>query len=382
MLRGLALFGVLVVNIGLFSGSDLALDAKVAYPAGWGGAWPASLRTALVESKAAALLAMLFGAGLVMQWEKASKRSDAVRFALRRAGALALLGIAHSFLLWNADILLDYALISLLVMPFLDVRPSRVLWAIPALLPVTALLVLPVVRLPFPEPDRVWATSLAHYGSGSWLEALRFRSWEMLHVMGPQRLANRIPILTPFFVLGVWFWKKGWFSEPARHRPALRRLFFVAFGLGLIANLLPQESLFQALGQIPFRPLRVLTKAICFIARPGLTLGYASGVLLLLESARWRPWLGIFAPLGRTTLTQYLLQSVVCTWIFNGYGLGLYGKVPINACIVGSIAFFALQVWSSRAWLARHRTGPVEWLWRRMAYGSGRVAPARVPRNI
>jgi len=234
VLRGLALFGVLVVNVMVFSGSDVALEAKVAYPVGWGGAWPGFLRTALVESKAAALLGMLFGAGLVMQWEKAPSRRAARRFALRRAGVLALLGIAHSFLLWNADILLDYALIGVLVIPFLNVRASRILWAIPALLPVTVLLALPVSKLPFPTPAEAWTTSLAHYGSGSWWEALRFRSWEMLHVMGPQRLANRLLLLTPFFILGVWFWKNGYFSEPARHLPALRRLFVVAFGLGLV----------------------------------------------------------------------------------------------------------------------------------------------------
>jgi uncharacterized protein len=62
------------------------------------------------------------------------------------------------------------------------------------------------------------------------------------------------------------------------------------------------------------------------------------------------------------------MQSVVCTLIFNGYGLGLYGIVPMNALIVGGVALFALQVASSQLWLTHFRTGPVEWLWRRMIY--------------
>jgi uncharacterized protein len=121
-----------------------------------------------------------------------------------------------------------------------------------------------------------------------------------------------------------------------------------------------------------FRPLRVLIKAVAFFARPALTIGYAAGILLLMLRPSGQRALSALAPLGRTTLSQYLLQSVVCTLIFNGYGLGLYGLVPMNLTILGGIAFYVVQVWASGVWLARFRTGPVEWLWRRLTY----VSPA------
>lgn len=372
VLRGLALFGVLLVNIGVFSGSDWALEAKLPYPMGWGGQVLAFLRSTLLESKAAALLGMLFGVGLAIQWENAAKKeSPYLPFALRRVSVLALLGIAHSFLLWNLDILLDYAVISLLVLPLLSVRASRILWAIPILMAVTMLIATPLLLLPdqASQPGWSYTVGLKYYGAGSWWEAFKFRSWEMVHVVGPMRLANRLPILTPFFVLGVYFWKKGFLSEPQKHLQALRVLFYLCFFLGLSSNLLPQEALHAGVAGMP-RPLRVFIKATCFFARPSLTVGYMAGVLLLLQRPGWRRFLGLFAPLGRSSLTQYLLQSVICTWIFNGYGLALYGKVPMNLSILGGVVFFALQVWSSRLWLAHFRMGPAEWLWRRMAYGA------------
>ena len=92
VLRGLALFGVLLVNIGAFGGSDWALEGKLPYPMGWGGDTLAFLRATLLESKAAALLGMLFGVGLTIQWENAMQKGRAyLPFALRRVGALALI---------------------------------------------------------------------------------------------------------------------------------------------------------------------------------------------------------------------------------------------------------------------------------------------------
>jgi uncharacterized protein len=78
-------------------------------------------------------------------------------------------------------------------------------------------------------------------------------------------------------------------------------------------------------------------------------------------------------------LTQYLLQSLVCTLVFNGYGLGLYGKTTVGAGLLGGVAFFALQVWSSRLWLARFPMGPAEWAWRRLSYGARPAAALAHP---
>ncbi|MFN8010801.1 MAG: DUF418 domain-containing protein [Holophagaceae bacterium] len=379
VLRGLSLLGVLLVNLDVFSGALWARDAKLPVALGWGGGVGEALVRILLEGKAAALLALLFGAGLAIQLEGAdAKGRPYLPFALRRVGALALLGLAHSLLLWNVDILLDYALISLLVLPFLRWRASRVLWAIPILLIVSitiALPFLPLLKRLEADPLGFYQQGLQHYGHGTWLEALRYRAWEFLHVLGPQRLTSRLPALLPFFILGVWFWKQGFLAHPEAHRRTLGVFATVCLILGLLANLLPAEALHAAVAGIP-QPWRAAIKLTAFFARPTLTVGYAAGILLLVRHPAWRRVLGWFAPLGRMALTQYLLQSVVCTLVFNGYGLGLYGKVSVSAMLLGGLAFFTLQAWSSRRWLDRFSLGPVEWAWRRLSYGA---RPAAAP---
>jgi uncharacterized protein len=372
VLRGLSLFGVLIVNLDVFSGAMWATEAKLPYPQGWGGATLSFLQQTLLEGKAASLLGMLFGVGLAIQLGEAERKGHAyLPFALRRIGALALLGLAHSVFLWNFDILLDYALISLMVLPFLRLSAARILWAIPVLLAVSVAIAVPLLpRLERIETQALWfyEMGLAHYGGGSWREALRFRTSELVEFVGPLRLTSRLPALLPFFILGVYAWKKGILAEPERHLRTLRTLCLVCLPLGLVFNLFPPHVLHPWVAEIPFQPLRVLIKATAFFARPAVILGYVAAVLLLLQRPWWHAQLGRLAPLGRLALSQYLLQSIVFTWVFNGYGFGLYGTVPVSLYIAGGIVFFGLQVWSSRLWIARFPVGPAEWLWRRMVY--------------
>jgi uncharacterized protein len=69
-------------------------------------------------------------------------------------------------------------------------------------------------------------------------------------------------------------------------------------------------------------------------------------------------------------LTHYLLQSLVCTLLFYGYGLGMFGQMPRAWQLAFALGLFALQVAISHAWLARLRFGPMEWLWRTITYGA------------
>jgi len=373
VIRGLALLGVLLINIDVFSGAFWAMEAGLKYPMGWGGQVLAWLRHVLVEDKAVSLFSILFGAGLMIQFDRSRGRNQPfTAFALRRMGVLAGLGLAHSFLLWNGDILIDYALLGLWMLPFLRFRPSRVLWTIPLLIVLSLLISVAVEPLLVGEPGQragwLYDQGLRHYGQGSWLEALKFRGWEMVHVLGPLRLQNRLFFCGIFFILGIYFWKRGFFARPEEHRRQLRRLFFICAPLGLAANLIPQDWFFGIMNRLPVRPVRVIIKMAFAMSGPALALAYMAGLLLLWRSPSWAKRLAFFAPLGRMALTQYLLQSVVCSLVFYGFGLGLYGRLPMNVCIMGAIAFFLGQAWLSRLWLRSYRMGPVEWLWRSISY--------------
>jgi uncharacterized protein len=123
-------------------------------------------------------------------------------------------------------------------------------------------------------------------------------------------------------------------------------------------------------------PAELLQGLAQTIGSPALTLTYVLAIGLALGRPAGRRLLAPLAPVGRMALSNYLFQSLVCTTIFYGYGLGLYGKVSPLAGVGIAVAVFAAQVPLSRAWLARFRFGPMEWLWRSATYGS--VQPLRL----
>jgi uncharacterized protein len=105
------------------------------------------------------------------------------------------------------------------------------------------------------------------------------------------------------------------------------------------------------------------------IGGPALMFVYLALLTRLLARPRWAQRLAPFGLAGRLALTHYLTQSVVCTLIFNGYGLGLFGQLSLSRSLLLVAVIFALQVVFSHLWLAHFRFGPFEWLWRSLTYG-------------
>lgn len=105
-------------------------------------------------------------------------------------------------------------------------------------------------------------------------------------------------------------------------------------------------------------------------------MAYASGLVLLAQDPRWHARLLPLAAVGRTALSNYLLQTLICTTIFYGYGLGLYGQIGPAVGIALTLVIFGLQVPLSNWWVKRFRFGPFEWLWRSLTYG--KLQPLRL----
>jgi uncharacterized protein len=99
-----------------------------------------------------------------------------------------------------------------------------------------------------------------------------------------------------------------------------------------------------------------------------MALGYLAWIVAGVGSVRWGPLLGHLAPAGRMALSNYLLQSLVCTAIFYGYGLGYFEQLPRAWQLPFVLGLFLGQVALSRAWLSVFRMGPMEWLWRTATY--------------
>jgi uncharacterized protein len=99
-----------------------------------------------------------------------------------------------------------------------------------------------------------------------------------------------------------------------------------------------------------------------------LGLAYLAALTLLLLDPAWQARLRPLVAPGRMALTNYLLQSVICTTIFYGYGLGWYNRIGPLAGVGLCLAIFMAQAVFSAWWLLQFRYGPAEWLWRSLTY--------------
>jgi uncharacterized protein len=170
------------------------------------------------------------------------------------------------------------------------------------------------------------------------------------------------------FLLGMWVWRAGIVQRLDEYKPVLKRVCAWCIPVGLIL------SVYVATVAAVLPPERVSLWGwfAGMLWLPGshiLAAGYVSGLALIFLNEDWRRYLLPFAAVGRTALTNYLLQSVLCTLFFCHYTTGLYGRIGPAMGLVPTVILFAAQVLASNWWLKRYRFGPMEWLWRGMTYG-------------
>ena len=346
VLRGVALLGVLAINVVTEFRVSIFEQFLAAKPA----AWPVdhaveTILTLAVEMKAFALFSLLFGAGLAIQFERLANSERRALLLVRRLVVLLAFGLIHLCLIWNGDILTEYALAGLIVLPFLF--GPRWLLAVAALASLglyLAMQAFPPAGL-FPSTAAITqhvADAARIYPTGSFLDVLAFRLREIPLIVPLHAFV--FPRTIGLFLIGAFAWRAG----VLRNAP-VRLLSIAAPCLGLGAVLILSGA--EALGTIL------------------LALGYGAGIIAIANLESGKSLLGWAAPLGRMAFTNYLAQSLIFGWIFYGYGLGLFGRLGVASALAIGIAVYIGQVFFSGWWLRRYRYGPVEWLWRTLMYG-------------
>ncbi|MDG6108312.1 DUF418 domain-containing protein [Dactylosporangium aurantiacum] len=370
-LRGLALLGILLVNMTLFkSAPSIEHLAATAIDGPWDRA-AAVLVKVLGEGKFIGLFSLLFGFGVATL---AARRAS----YLRRLAALGAIGAAHLVLVWFGDILTTYALVGLVLLAFVGRRPRTLLataLGILGALSTVAVIGLGLLGLrattgssalvaaerDITAADATEAARLtALYRTGGWLDLVRERAETPGGLLFG--LAFSLVVLS-MMLLGVYAARTGLFTGDPAHRPRLRRLARVGIGAGLPLNLL--VVVVQSAGGFFVVAGQILLMAL---AAPLLTVGLAAAGVMLYERRR-APWL---EAAGRLALTNYLLQSVVFTTVYYSYGFGLYGRVGAATGAALAVVLYLAQLAASRWWLARFGAGPVERLLRRATYGGRR----------
>lgn len=371
VLRGFALFGILLMNMEAFSGPlDLSFTGIDPH---WTGIdrWADGFVYIFVQGKFFTLFSLLFGVGFAVMAQRAEMAGrDFTRFYLRRSLGLLLIGVLHAVLLWSGDILISYALLSFVLLAF-RVVPQRWLpvLGVASYLATACLMLLIGLLMQF-VPDDATATMGADalasierqrqaYGHGGYVGALLQRlrdtgvAMGALMVVGPQVLG--------MFLIGSWFARSGAIVHPQQHARLWGWLRWLALPLGLAVMLLSVYCLdYIAPGRFDLRT--AMAFVLTSIAGLLMCLGYLGWGVRCSGALQW------LAPAGRMALSNYLLQSLVCTLVFYGYGLGWFEQMGRAWQLLFAVMLFAVQVIVSRCWLQYFRFGPVEWLWRALTY--------------
>jgi uncharacterized protein len=364
IVRGIALFGVMAINVvTIFRASIFERFLPAPADGSWLDSAIYSILMVGIDLKAFALFSFLFGVGLAIQYDHLSASPRRAVLLVRRLAFLLLVGAVHLVFIWNGDILFEYAIAAFVALPFLF-GPSR----LPAIVGTGLLLVFilssflpPIASM----PSRYWMTqdvadAARIYGSGGFAAVQGFRVQELpgflpLHLfMFPRTVA--------LMLIGAAAWRADLFRAGSRANRCLPPLAAIGIVVGL-ALAVTHENEWLRLG---WRTELVVERLGTVL----LAFGYAALILWATQQARGRRLLAWAAPIGRMAFTNYLMQSVIFGFIFYGYGFGLFGKLEVAAALAIGIAVYVLQVAFSAYWLQRYLYGPVEWLWRAAMYGA------------
>ena len=379
VLRGIAVLGILLVNVESFIGYGF-LPAAAPLPGSRFDARAAFLIEFLVQGKFYCLFSFLFGVGFSVFVQRASARGvDAIRLFRRRLVGLLLIGLVHSFLIWYGDILATYAVIGFGLIPFLRKDDRRVLraaaiWlASPVffyLLVVGAASLVPASAAP-PASEGgdgmppILASAVRSFAEGSYPEVVLGNALFTGANVVRRLVLMFFPRVFGMFLLGFCAGRAKVFADLGSHVALLKKLCVAGVIVGL-----PLAFAGATLGgsASPRAPswTGLLEMIVESIATPLLALAYASAIGLAF--LRFRRAALVLAPAGRMALTNYLLHSVAGVALFYGIGAGFYGRVSFTYALAGCVLVFALQVVLSRVWLSIAFFGPAEWLWRTFTY--------------
>ncbi len=385
-LRGLAILGILMVNI-LYMFEPITQNMLGTKP-------DASLHQVISESfikfffegKFYVLFSMLFGFGFWIFMNKAAEKGlSVIPVFSRRLFILLLFGLAHMILLWAGDILIFYALLGFILMLFRKVSDRKILkWAVWLTLIPTILMTLLVSVLWLlsqnPEAKTVIDAEMqqgvdeihqlveqasAIYAGGSISEIVSVRVQEFKALLSG--ILFFYPVVLGMFLLGVWAARKGVISDYIGNLPLFRKMFWWGLTIGIVTNTLYIIAFQHAVLLIP-SGWSLLATSMHTLGGVSFGLCYVSAIVLFFAKGNSASFCDLLAPVGRMALTNYLLQSIICVSLSHSYGFGLFGKIEVWQGIVLTIVIFSVQIFFSRWWLKHFQFGPFEWLWRCLTY--------------
>ncbi len=364
-MRGFSLLGIILANMLIFQyGSWGLIDIQAASFSSLDHITNGLLEV-LVVGSFMPIFALLFGFGMVKMKESLERRQLSPYTHLgRRFALLMLIGMIHAFFIWEGDILTYYGAFGFALLLYLRCRPGTLLvWTS---LGFGILLLIGLVSLFVSDSGSEAAdhsyllNMLSVYSEGSYLDILLHRNTEtpfgsfaFSFVLMFLLLLTTSMLYIPLFWLGMYMAKQGVFEQASAKKSLYLRATLLFVPLGLVLKLTP----------LIITVLDWETLAVLF-GGPVLAVGYVFAFAWIYVTVGERRWMHNFEAVGKLSLTNYLLQSVIATTLFYGYGFGWFGQLGVAMGTIIALGIYMLQWLLSPIYLRHYRYGPVEKLLR------------------
>lgn len=362
-LKGFSLLGILLMNILTF-----AYPYQIINPFEFfqhqDGAW-FKISSLFIIASFYPIFAFLFGYGLSIMYQNSlDKGLNYYPMITRILLFLLLLGIIHGVFIFYGDILSTYALLGLIAIIFVRLKPQFTLVALSIGIGIFVLLyLLPMILL----KD---VTQIESFVGLQELERVNniLSSADYVSIIGfnlkyfGMNIANAILVgpfsILPIMLFGIYAHQINWFNKIKQHKNLYMVIGVVVLILGLAIKMIQIVLEGSVTSQLMSQ----------MIGGPIVALSYIMFFVILCEDQTARKILTPLQSIGKLSLTTYISQSIICIIIFYGVGLNYYGKLPVlNIYIIGIVIYF-VQLIVSYLYLMKFKQGPLEKLWRKVTY--------------
>lgn len=324
---------------------------------------------------------MLFGAGVVIFTENAiSKGKNCALLHYRRMGWLLIFGLVHGYLLWYGDILFTYGLCGILLFVFRNISPKKLIWisfgffAVPILLDSIFAFSMPYwpdetlqSTMQTWRPDEL---AMHHYLAayrGNWLEQMEIRVPGTLFMQTGLFFMQTFWRVMSMMLLGIALFRWSILSAE-RSKGFYLRMTIIGLLTGSLLSALGVALNFKNEWSLEFSMF--LGKQFNYVGSVGTALGYVGLVMLICKSSSLKGIKRVLSLVGRMAFTNYILMTLICTFLFYGHGLGLFGSVERKFQVLIVLGTWLVMMILSPLWLKKFRYGPLEWCWRSLTYKS------------
>ncbi len=380
LMRGIAVLGILIMNIQTFAMIGAAYMNPMAYGDLTGiNKWVWILSHVLASEKFMSIFSILFGAGVLLFTSKAiekGRRSGPLHY--RRMMWLFIFGMLHAYLIWYGDILVAYSLCGMLVYTFRKKKPrTLIIWS-------SIFFIVPVLFTLFASATMsYWPQENIDQNMQSWFPSAEKIQTE-LDIMRSGWLGQMDKRVESsiFMQTFVFFWMLFWramsmmllgmalFKWGVLSATKSKTFYLKMALLGLIPGyLISSRGVVENFNHGWAMKFSMFNGSLFnYFGSICTALGYIGAVMLFAKSASCPRFKKLISSVGRMAFTNYILMSLLGMFIFYGNGLGYIGYLDRFTQILITLGIWALLLIISPIWLKYFRFGPLEWFWRVLTY--------------